>query len=244
MAFFGFFGALKKEGTFLGCAPKKSVRFLPWAPTRGAVESCVATQIFLWKCSPFPAKLRLDKHERNPNQTFPPLAGSGKCGSSDRPGDGRLLPLLRQARPRQGSSKTPTGQSSAIPDTSSDSLHVTPTTRGDRKNFAKDLPAKFLGALRHGLLRTDSHPQNLFRRPIFQHSEIPNREGPMTVRLMRGRANPFDVRRHAHAEPWSWHPETSQNGSRRSVPRGLCATGRLQTRPTTRRSFLPSPLEG
>jgi hypothetical protein len=24
---------------------------------------------------------------------------------------------------------------------------------------------------------------------------------------LRGRANPFDVRRHAHAEPWAWHAE-------------------------------------
>ena len=30
-----------------------------------------------------------------------------------------------------------------------------------------------------------------------------------TPTALRGRANPFDVRRHAHAEPWAWHPATS-----------------------------------
>jgi hypothetical protein len=31
-----------------------------------------------------------------------------------------------------------------------------------------------------------------------------------TLTALRGRANPFDARRHAHAEPWTWHPETAK----------------------------------
>ena len=32
-----------------------------------------------------------------------------------------------------------------------------------------------------------------------------------TPTALRGRANPLDVRRRAHAEPWAWHPKCQLN---------------------------------
>ncbi len=43
--------------------------------------------------------------------------------------------------------------------------------------------------------------------PFFSEKNSTGSNRGATPTALRGRANPFDVRRHAHAEPWAWHPE-------------------------------------
>jgi len=43
--------------------------------------------------------------------------------------------------------------------------------------------------------------------PFFSEKDSLGSYRGATPTALRGRANPFDIRRHAHAEPWAWHPE-------------------------------------
>ena len=79
-------------------------------------------------------------------------------------------PHLERRTPHE---KTPPGHSSAFPDTPRDSLHVTPTTRGVRKNFA-GIPVKFSEPCGPVHPRTDFPPTQIsFEGQFFPHSEMP-----------------------------------------------------------------------
>jgi hypothetical protein len=137
----------RNRGLFLG-RPQKT-------PSRRAGNS-VATKILIWTCSRIPWYTAVRQaHERNQNQTFPPLAGSGKCkvASAARPprdrrsctasSPGRVLRISAEFRTphleRRTSHEflTPSGHSSAFPDTPRDRLHVTPTTWGSREKLSE-----------------------------------------------------------------------------------------------------------
>ena len=99
-----------------------------------AVCPFVASKILGWKSKAIPGKLNLDTHERNQNQTFPPLAGPARA---DRPV--QTGPVAQSAT----SAPTSAGQSSAFPDTPRDLTCVTATIRGVRKNFAAKSRSEF-----------------------------------------------------------------------------------------------------
>src|ERR1700722_9068241 len=117
--------------------------------------------------------MQLDNARAEKNQTFPPLAGSGKCGSSDRPGDGRSRATasshsialcgpqpnsahrLSNFAARTHSETTwsqttkpaPSGQSSAFADTPRDRQHVTATIRSVRQQSSEACGTVFLGGI-------------------------------------------------------------------------------------------------
>jgi hypothetical protein len=117
--FFGFFGALKKEGLFWGphqkspSAPMADAKKSPRIFFAKIFPSCFAPQPYIAKKAVFrlenSARLAIfgldDARAEPKNETSPPLAGSGKCGivrsPTRRPIAARVLdqPVLDAAAP-------------------------------------------------------------------------------------------------------------------------------------------------
>jgi hypothetical protein len=81
---------------------------------------------------------------------------------------------------------------------------------GRRKNAARAGALAFRSIGANGLQgrsKSASTDEGTRPRSPSTNSKFAARNFRAPSSALRGHANPFDLRRHAHAEPWAWHPK-------------------------------------